>query len=87
MAGFKRGGSRGTTFKKPSYTKKRSSPEDSETVPRASKKARADDDDEEDDVSTSTPLVPELKTDTEGNAYIGVCLQSCPQNRRWDEMR
>jgi hypothetical protein len=61
---------RGGGFKKAGgFAKKRSSPDDDDvddSAPRASKKSKGDEEDE------SLPVVPELKTDTEGNAYIGV---------------
>lgn len=65
MAGFKRGGARGGGIKK-AFTKKRSSPEDDDNAPCATKKAKGD---EEDD---SLPVVPELKTDDNGDTYVGV---------------
>lgn len=64
MAGFKRGGARGG-FKK-GFTNKRSSPDEDDSAPRASKKAKGDDDDD------SIPVVPELKTDDNGDAYVSV---------------
>jgi hypothetical protein len=71
MAGFKRGGARGGGFKKAgTSTKKRSSPDDGDDAPRASKKSKGD---EEED---SMPVVPELKTDDSGEAYISVSHSS-----------
>lgn len=69
MAGFtKRGGARGGSNYKKTFTKKRSSPDaDDDNAPRASKKTKSGDDDEE-----SVPVVPELKTDDNGDAYVGV---------------
>ncbi|RAR01457.1 PC4-like protein [Stemphylium lycopersici] len=64
-AGFKRGGARGGGIKK-AFTKKRSSPEDDDNAPCATKKAKGD---EEDD---SLPVVPELKTDDNGDTYVGL---------------
>lgn len=69
MAGFKRGGSRGSSgasFKK-GYAKKRSSPEDDDSAPRTSKKTKSTD--EEDD---GKAVIPKLNTDDDGNKYIGV---------------
>jgi hypothetical protein len=77
MAGFKRGGARGgSTFKK-SFPKKRSSPDaDDDSAPRASKKTKAGDDNDDD----SVPVVPELKTDDNGDTYIGVrCTRKSEQ--------
>lgn len=65
MAGFKRGGSRGG-FKKGS-TNKRSSPDEDDSAPCASKKAKGDEDDD------LIPVVPELKTDDNGDPFISVC--------------
>jgi len=69
MAGFtKRGGARGGSNYKKTFTKKRSSPDaDDDNAARASKKTKSGDDDEE-----SVPVVPELKTDDNGDAYVGV---------------
>ncbi|KAH6864838.1 transcriptional Coactivator p15-domain-containing protein [Alternaria rosae] len=70
MAGFtKRGGARGgSTYKKP-FTKKRSSPDaDDDSAPRANKKTKSGDDDDDE----SLPVVPELKTDDNGDAYVGL---------------
>ncbi|KAI4611773.1 hypothetical protein J4E83_008024 [Alternaria metachromatica] len=69
MAGFtKRGGARGGSTYKKTFTKKRSSPDvDDDSAPRASKKTKSGDDDEE-----SIPVVPELKTDDNGDAYVGL---------------
>ena len=73
MAGYKRGGARGgSTFKRP-FTKKRSAPDadaDNENAPRASKKSKAEAENDE-----SLPVVPELKTDDNGDAYISVSVQ------------
>lgn len=72
MAGFKRGGSRGGgggTYKKGNF-KKRAASDDEDSAPRASKKVK---DEEEDEVSV--PLVPEIKTNEDGDKYIGVSLQ------------
>lgn len=77
MAGFKRGGARGGGFKK-GFTKKRSSPEDDANAPRATKKAKGD---EEDD---SLPVIPELKTDDNGDTYVGV---SCTIRHRLQEKK
>jgi hypothetical protein len=68
MAGYKRGGSRGAASFKKGFTKKRAGSDDEESAPRASKKAKGD---EEDD---STPFVPELKTDSENQQYVGVSI-------------
>ena len=65
MAGFKRGGARGG-FKK-GFTNKRSSPDEDDSTPRASKKAKGDEDDD------SIPVIPELKTDDNGDAFVSVC--------------
>lgn len=73
MAGFtKRGGARGgSTYKKP-FTKKRSSPDaDDDSAPRANKKTKSGDDDDDE----SLPVVPELKTDDNGDAYVGVSMR------------
>ena len=69
MAGFKRGGARGgSTFKK-TFTKKRSSPDaDDDNAPRASKKTKAGDDNDDE----SIPVVPELKMDDNGDKYVSV---------------
>ncbi|KAI4644370.1 hypothetical protein J4E93_006271 [Alternaria ventricosa] len=69
MAGFtKRGGARGGSSYKKTFTKKRSSPDaGDDNAPRASKKTKSGDDDEE-----SVPVVPELKTDDNGDAYVGL---------------
>ncbi|KAI4688473.1 hypothetical protein J4E81_008070 [Alternaria sp. BMP 2799] len=69
MAGFtKRGGARGGSTYKKTFTKKRSSPDaDDDSAPRASKKTKSGDDEEE-----SVPVVPELKTDDNGDAYVGL---------------
>ncbi|KAF1836397.1 PC4-domain-containing protein [Decorospora gaudefroyi] len=66
MAGFKRGGARGGGGSKKAYTKKRSSPDDDDSAPHANKKAKGDEEDE------SMSAVPELKTDDNGDAYIGL---------------
>jgi hypothetical protein len=64
---FKRGG-----FKSAAYIKKkRSSPGEDDTASRASKKAKAEEEDEEDE---STPFVPTLKKDEQGDSYVGVCI-------------
>mgnify|MGYP003624085012 CR=1 FL=1 len=72
MAGFKRGGFRGGggAFKK-GYSKKRAGSEEAgeDSAPRASKRSKEDDDE-----ADSTPVVPELKTDEEGNKYCGVSI-------------
>jgi hypothetical protein len=61
----------GGGFKKAGgFAKKRYSPDDDDSAPRASKKSKGD---EEED---SLPVVPELKTDDEGNAYIGVSFET-----------
>ena len=65
MTGFKRGGSRGGGFKK-SFVKKRSSPDEDDSAPRASKKVKGDEDED------SASVVPELKTDDNGDVYVGV---------------
>lgn len=68
MAGFKRGGARGGArggFKK-SFNNKRSSPDDDDSAPRANKKAKGDEDDD------SLPIVPELKTDDNGDAFVAL---------------
>jgi hypothetical protein len=74
MASYKRGGARGgSTFKKP-FTKKRSAPDadaDNENAPRASKKSKAEAENDDE----SLPVVPELKTDDNGDAYISVSLR------------
>jgi hypothetical protein len=76
MASYKRGGARGgSTFKKP-FTKKRSAPDadadaDNEDAPRASKKSKAEAENDDE----SLPVVPELKTDDNGDAYISVSVQ------------
>ncbi|EUC49642.1 hypothetical protein COCMIDRAFT_84208 [Bipolaris oryzae ATCC 44560] len=65
MAGFKRGGARGG-FKK-SFNNKRSSPDDDDSsAPRANKKTKGDEDDD------SLPVVPELKTDDNGDAFVAL---------------
>ncbi|XP_014556517.1 hypothetical protein COCVIDRAFT_26735 [Bipolaris victoriae FI3] len=64
MTGFKRGGARGG-FKK-SFKNKRSSPDDDDSAPRANKKAKGDEDDD------SLPVVPELKTDDNGDAFVAL---------------
>ncbi|KAH7081355.1 transcriptional Coactivator p15-domain-containing protein [Paraphoma chrysanthemicola] len=67
MAGFKRGGFRGGgggAYKK-GYAKKRAGSDDEDSAPRTSKKSRGDEDEEAD----STPVVPEIKTDEDGNKY------------------
>lgn len=65
MAGFKRGSARGG-FKK-GFTNKRSSPDEDDGAPRASKKAKGDEDDD------SISIVPELKTDDNGDSFVSVC--------------
>jgi hypothetical protein len=70
MAGFKRGGSRGGAYKK-SYAKKRAASDDEEGAPQASKKAKGDSSEDKD----STPFVPELKTDDDGQKYVGVSMR------------
>jgi hypothetical protein len=73
MAGFKRGGFRGGAggaYKK-SYAKKRAASDDEEGAPQASKKTKGDSGEEEE----STPFVPELKTDDDGQKYIGVSMR------------
>ncbi|KAI4931606.1 hypothetical protein J4E85_004200 [Alternaria conjuncta] len=70
MAGFtKCGGARGGSSYKKTFTKKRSSPDadDDAAPPRASKKTKSGDDDDE-----SVPVVPELKTDDNGDVYVGL---------------
>ncbi|KAF1848652.1 PC4-domain-containing protein [Cucurbitaria berberidis CBS 394.84] len=67
MAGFKRGGFRGGgggTFK--GYAKKRSEPDDGDSAPRSSKKAKGDDEEE------SVAVVPKLEIDDDGNQFIGL---------------
>ncbi|USP75046.1 hypothetical protein yc1106_02320 [Curvularia clavata] len=64
MAGFKRGGARGG-FKK-GFTNKRSSPDEDDSAPRASKKVKGDEDDD------SIPVVPELKTDDNGDPFVSL---------------
>ncbi|KAH7091436.1 transcriptional Coactivator p15-domain-containing protein [Paraphoma chrysanthemicola] len=67
MAGFKRGGFRGGgggAYKK-GNAKKRAGSDDEDSAPRTSKKSRGDEDEEAD----STPVVPEIKTDDDGNKY------------------
>ncbi|EMD97366.1 hypothetical protein COCC4DRAFT_170549 [Bipolaris maydis ATCC 48331] len=64
MAGFKRGGARGG-FKK-NFNNKRSSPDDDDSAPRANKKVKGDEDDD------SLPVVPELKTDDNGDAFVAL---------------
>jgi hypothetical protein len=72
MAGFKRGGSRGGggAYKK-GFTKKRAAPDDEDSAPRAGKKTKGDDEDEED----ATSVVPELKTNEDGDRFVGVSLR------------
>ncbi|KAF1945599.1 PC4-domain-containing protein [Clathrospora elynae] len=65
MTGSKRGGARGGGFKK-GFAKKRAASSDDESAPRAGKKAKGDEEDE------SIPMVPELKKDDDGNAYISL---------------
>jgi hypothetical protein len=75
MAGFKRGGFRGGAggASKKSYAKKRAASDDEEGASKASKKTKADDGEDED----STPFVPELKTDDDGQKYVGVSMRRC----------
>ncbi|CAI9637604.1 unnamed protein product [Alternaria burnsii] len=69
MAGFKRGGARGGNAFKKTFPKKRSSPDaDDDNAARASKKTKAGDDNDDD----SVPVVPELKTDDNGDAYVSL---------------
>ncbi|KAH3969271.1 hypothetical protein HBI80_032990 [Parastagonospora nodorum] len=70
MASFKRGGSRGggSAYKK-GFTKKRAAPDDDESAPRTGKKSKGDEEDEEDD---ATPVVPELKTNDDGEKFVGL---------------
>jgi hypothetical protein len=69
MAGFKRGGARGGSNFKKTFTKKRSSPDaDNDNAPRASKKTKAGDDNDDE----SIPVVLELKTDDNGDTYVSV---------------
>jgi len=85
MAGFKRGGARGGSNFKKTFTKKRSSPDadaDDDNAPRVSKKTKAGDDNDDD----SVPLVPELKTDDNGDAYVGVsCTRRNKETKRRGE--
>ena len=74
--GFKRGGARGgsSTFSKKSFAKKRTSPDgDDDSAARVTKKAKGEDADNDDD---AVPVVPELKTDENGDVYVSVCLYS-----------
>jgi hypothetical protein len=74
MAGFtKRGGARGGSTYKKTFTKKRSSPDadTDDNAPRASKKTKSGDDEDDE----ALPVVPELKTDDNGDAYIGVSTE------------
>ena len=64
MAGFKRGGARGS-FKK-GFTNKRSSPDEDDNAPRASKKAKGDEDED------LILVIPELKTDDNGDSFVSV---------------
>jgi hypothetical protein len=81
MAGFKRGGSRGGAggaYKK-SYAKKRAASDDEEGAPQASKKTKGDSGEDED----SAPFAPELKTDDDGQKYIGVSMQRYDRTEDW----
>lgn len=81
MAGFKRGGARGGSAFKKTFPKKRSSPDaDDDNAARASKKTKAGDDNDDD----SVPVVPELKTDDNGDAYVSV---SCTRKGEQREER
>jgi hypothetical protein len=73
MAGFKRGGFRGgagDAYKK-SYTKKRAASDDEDGASQASKKTKGDNGDDDD----STPVVPELNIDDDGQKYINVRMR------------
>ncbi|KAL5120736.1 hypothetical protein ACEQ8H_001215 [Pleosporales sp. CAS-2024a] len=72
MAGFKRGGFRGGGgASKKSFAKKRTASDDEDGTPRAGKKTKGDDEDTED----ATPIVPELKTNEDGEKFIsGISL-------------
>jgi hypothetical protein len=61
--GFKRGGARGGKF-----SKKRTSPDDDDdgAATQPSKRAKGD--------KETTPLVPKLQKDEEGNEYVGVSI-------------
>ncbi|KAF2031019.1 PC4-domain-containing protein [Setomelanomma holmii] len=63
MAGFKRGGG---SFKR-GFSKKRAGSDDDDSTSRTSKKSKGDDEE-----ADSTPVVPELKVDDEGNKYVGL---------------
>ncbi|OAL51832.1 PC4-domain-containing protein [Pyrenochaeta sp. DS3sAY3a] len=62
MSGFKRA----SGVAKKSFSKKRASPSDDEDAPRANKKAKGNEDEE------STPFVPTLQEDDEGDAFVGL---------------
>lgn len=66
-------GGHGGTFKHGFATRKRSSPGGDNDTPKVSKKAKAEEGEEEDGVA----VVPELKTDDDGNQYIGVRVYVC----------
>jgi hypothetical protein len=61
----KRGGFRSA------YSKKRSSPDEGDAPPRASKKAKGDDEEDE-----SATLVPKLQKDEQGDSYVAVRVHS-----------
>jgi len=74
MAGFKRGGSRGaagSNFNK-GTAKKRASPDDEDSTPRASKRSRADEEEGE-----GQAIVPKLSKDEDGNHYVSVSSAGC----------
>lgn len=62
--GGSRGGFRGASTAKKPFTKKRAEPDDDDSTPRASKKAKDEADDE--------PLVPRLETDDNKDTFISV---------------
>lgn len=68
MSGFKRA----SGAAKKSFSKKRASPSDDEDAARSNKKAKANEDEE------STPFVPTLQEDDEGDAFVGVSSLRVP---------
>ncbi|RMZ69529.1 hypothetical protein GMOD_00006356 [Pyrenophora seminiperda CCB06] len=65
MVRTKGGRARGGGFNK-GFAQKRSFAEEDDSAPHASKKAKGDENDD------STPVIPELKTDDNGDVYVGL---------------
>jgi hypothetical protein len=90
MAGTKRGGFRGGgggAYKKGNF-KKRAASDDEDSAPRASKKAKDEEEDED-----PTPFVPEIKTNKDGDKFVGVsirlfvCFIQLPDNHEVERQR